>query len=124
MHGALSTDTNMSDSRPIFGEPVPTRREVARAERAELKVLNRKAPKVYRAMTEDERRAALALSGPTYLSATPDKRFARDISSLAKQDGAQITDAQADYIWRMVYRYRRQIRESELVAMAEEKRRR
>lgn len=110
-------------ARPIFGEPLPTRREVERVERAERKELHRKAPKVYRAMTEDERRAALALAGPTYLPATPDKRFARDISGLAKQDGAQITDAQADYIWRMVYRYRRQIRDVELVARAEEKRR-
>lgn len=105
--------------RPTFGEAIPTRREVAQAERAKLKELNRKAPKVYRAMTDDERRAALALSGPTYLPATPDKRFARDISGLAKQDDAQITDAQADYIWRMVHRYRRQIKDGALVAMAE-----
>lgn len=59
-------------------------------------------------MTPLERRAAdlLAHGGITYRVACPDKRFARSLGGMK-----QLTDAQRDYLWRMVHRYRRQIGE-------------
>lgn len=59
-----------------------------------------------RPMTADELAMARAVSPNrvTYLPGSPDKRFAWTICS-----ATEITEAQASYLHRLVYRYRRQI---------------
>ena len=67
-----------------------------------------------------ERRAMKAL-GPgrvTYLPASFNKRFARSMEQLAEQETYTLTDRQRWLLWRMVFRYRRQIGDRELLAEA------
>lgn len=66
---------------------------------------------VYRAMTAAELSAALALSNVRFPVASPPKRFARHLVSQACAAEPTITDRQADYLWRVVHTYRRQIPE-------------
>ena len=68
-------------------------------------------------MTDDDRRAAKALGGATYVPASYDKRFAHAMYTLSSEPDAQITDKQRKLIWLKVVRYRRQI-PKDLVNMA------
>lgn len=63
-------------------------------------------PKVYTPVTEIEKRAikAICTTRVRYPPATATKRFARDI-----QGATELTDAQRRYLWKIVYRFRRQI---------------
>jgi len=63
--------------------------------------------------------AIAALDRCTYLPGSFEKRFARDMAALYKQDNPQITGRQRAWLWKQVYRYRRQIKDRELIAMAE-----
>lgn len=65
----------------------------------------------YRPTTDAEREAIRAISPArvTYLPGSPDKRFARDIQYQATTTG-NITERQAEYLRRLLHRYRRQIR--------------
>ncbi len=74
----------------------------------------------YRPMTEIEIRGCYALSGCTFLPGTPHKRFARDMGHVAANNEAPvISEGQAAQLWRLVYRYRRQIRDAVLIDHAE-----
>ncbi len=72
--------------------------------------------KPYREMTERERYAARSLAGCVFLPASWNKRFAFDISAMTRA-----TESQVWNLWRLVYRYRRQIADKELVREAKEK---
>lgn len=68
----------------------------------------------YRPMTPEERECALALcpGHVTYLPGSPDKRFARSMAVSARFDSsAVITEPQAEYLRRLVWKYRRQLPE-------------
>ena len=69
---------------------------------------------------ELERRAMFALGrgAVSYLPASFDKRFARNMAALANHVDYTLTDRQRWLLWRMVYRYRRQIGRPELLAEA------
>jgi hypothetical protein len=60
---------------------------------------------------------SLATGRVTYCVGSWDKRFARDISALPS--GSLITEKQRDQIWRMVWRYKRQIANQKLVEIAQ-----
>lgn len=73
----------------------------------------------WRPMTDDERRACLALSTSrvTYPVASSPKRLARSLAAQAAAAEPVITDKQASCIWPLVYRFRRQI-PTDIVQMA------
>jgi hypothetical protein len=73
---------------------------------------------VYTPMTDREKYAAETLNKATFLPGCFDKRFARDIASIAKGNG-EITDRQRATMWNLVYRYRRQISDKMLVDEAQ-----
>lgn len=74
-------------------------------------------PKPVRApASELDLRAIKAISRVTYPVGVPAKRFARDI-----QGATELTDGQRDFLWMIVYRYRRQIEDVKLVEHAEKK---
>jgi hypothetical protein len=80
-----------------------------------------KAGVVYRPMTDEERRAAAALDPGrvTYLPGSFAKRFQRNLALIASQAGeCRITDKQAFLLWSNVWKYRRQVRDKTLVALA------
>ena len=66
-----------------------------------------KAKPVKRQMTADERVVVPLLAMVRYAPATWDKRFAREIQ-YALKDGL-ITEGQSGQVWRLFWRYRRQI---------------
>ncbi|HEX2868777.1 MAG TPA: hypothetical protein VHO03_17180 [Ignavibacteriales bacterium] len=71
-------------------------------------------------MTAEEKRAAIALGRCRFLPASWNKRFAQDMSSLACT-GGEITEKQRTCLWKVVYRYRRQISDPEILSIAKEK---
>jgi len=64
---------------------------------------------IWRQMTDDEKRAALALERVRFPVASPPKRLARSLVAQAKQAAPEITDNQAASMWGIVNRFRRQI---------------
>ncbi|HEX2866526.1 MAG TPA: hypothetical protein VHO03_05770 [Ignavibacteriales bacterium] len=71
-------------------------------------------------MTEEEKRAALTLSHCTFYPASWNKRFAHDMAFFAKED-RPITENQRFWLWKLVYRYRRQIKDLDILSIAQEK---
>ena len=69
-------------------------------------------------MTEQEKDAALALSKCTFLPGSFEKRFARDMASIVNGEMPQITPKQKIYLWRLTYKFRRQINNDALVKLA------
>ena len=63
----------------------------------------------WRPMTEPERRAIQSLERVTFPVASPPKRLARHLLAQAQAAEPVITDRQADYLWRVVHTFRRQI---------------
>ena len=59
--------------------------------------------------TDDQKRKAELLSHCTFLPASYDKRFARNIHAEAVDPDGGLTEKQAALLERMYYRYRRQI---------------
>lgn len=67
-------------------------------------------PKARRALTADERRMIRELRFVTFPVASPDKRFVRELMAIEATAGpGAITEAQAVYLVRVRYRYRRQM---------------
>ena len=62
------------------------------------------APKPRRPVTQDEAAMIRALAACTFLPASKDKKFARDVAWLT-----EITDGQAAYLAQLRWKYRRQI---------------
>lgn len=77
----------------------------------------RRAPKVYRDLDELECLAVNMVGRLSYPAACFDKRFAREIAGVTKA-----TEGQMAQVWRLVWRYRRQIqheKRAELLAVAQ-----
>lgn len=74
----------------------------------------------WRPMTPKEIAAAIAMSPArvTYPVGTYYKKIARSVASQAASDAPRITDKQADAMWRVIVRFRRQI-PAEIVREAE-----
>lgn len=70
-----------------------------------------------RQMTSRERYAAELLIWCKFVPGSYDKRFAHGIYSIG-MNNRQITEKQAANLWRMVYRYRRQIKDETLIVEA------
>lgn len=80
-------------------------------------------PAVWRPMTAEERAACLAMSPGkiNYPIASSHRRLANNLNSQAlaqREDGPQITDRQVEALWKMVYRYRRQVTDRALMILA------
>lgn len=69
-------------------------------------------------MTALEQDAARALGKCTYLPGSFEKRFARDMASHASSESPQITERQRAWLWKQVYRYRKQIKDKDLIEQA------
>jgi hypothetical protein len=73
----------------------------------------------YRTMTLIEIEGCKELSQCTFLPGTPHKRFAKDMGYVVTHSEEPLISAgQARQLWRLVYRYRRQIGSSDLVQHA------
>lgn len=67
-----------------------------------------------RPLSSVEKAAASALwSDVTFLPGSWDKRFARNMAI-----AEEATELQVEWLWRLVYRYRRQVKDKDLVARA------
>jgi hypothetical protein len=75
--------------------------------------LARSTPKVRTPATEHEQQALRLLQGVCYPVASNWKRFARDMAG-----AKELTDAQRGFLWRTVWRFRRQIDDAGIVAIA------
>lgn len=67
-------------------------------------------------MTPEQSRAIAALQGVTFLPGCAPKRFAR-VMGYAPED-YELTPRQDKYLWWVTYRFRRQIRDAEIVEYA------
>lgn len=77
------------------------------------------APRERAPMTDREKYAAKCLARCTFVPGSYNKRFARAMEALAMEKNAELTDRQRTNLWRMVFRFRRQIADGELVAEAQ-----
>jgi hypothetical protein len=68
--------------------------------------------------TPKDRRAIEMLSRCTFLPRSYDKRFVRSLAAM-EQTNTPMSDKQLVHLWRMVYRYRRQITETSFVELAQ-----
>lgn len=74
-------------------------------------------------ITDNEREAIKALQQVRFLPASWDKRFNRDVLSVALETG-MLGEKSVPQVWRLFIRYRRQIscpRKSELLALAQQR---
>lgn len=78
-------------------------------------------PVVWRPMTDRERRAARAFNHVTFLPGTSVKRIARTLLAQAEQDEPRITDKQAAVMWKIVWKFRRQINDKDVLNVARSK---
>jgi len=70
-------------------------------------------------MTEREKIAARTLARCRFAVGSYDKRFARDMASIANnKPETELSEKQLAYLWKCVYRYRRQIGSKAMVAYA------
>jgi NAD-specific glutamate dehydrogenase len=74
----------------------------------------------WRPMNEVEQRAAIILGRLRYPAASWSKRFAASLAQQAAATPANITDAQAAALWLAAYRFRRQITDKAILALASE----
>jgi hypothetical protein len=70
-------------------------------------------------MTDHDKYAALSLAKCTMLPASYNKRFARALREIAESDEPRLTPRQRANLWRLVYRYRRQIPDPSLISEAQ-----
>ena len=75
-------------------------------------------PARWRPMTDLEIEAAKALGRCRLPPATSTKRLALHMAAQAAKDEPQITDRQAEYLWRFCWTYRRQIASAAVVREA------
>lgn len=70
------------------------------------------------AMDEMDKRAACALGCCTFLPGAPAKGFAQEMAAKARHCEPTITEKQRAWLWQLVYTYRRQILDAEVVERA------
>lgn len=69
-------------------------------------------------MTDDEKQAAILLGGCTFPVASYNKRFARDMHSIAQSAAPVITERQSATLWKLIYMHRRQIKDGRILKLA------
>lgn len=109
----------MSRNRLVFGSEEANR--IARGEKPYQHPPADDASKERTPMTDRERYAARCLARCTFRIASYNKRFARAMGAIANEDDGALTQNQRNNLWRLVYRYRRQIPDDELIAEALQK---
>lgn len=73
-----------------------------------------------RPITDEERKAIESLKWLTFSTYTSNHiDFANSMLEIIAEDKPQITDKQAAYLWWLVYHYRKQIGDKQLVSLAE-----
>ena len=73
-----------------------------------------------RTVTIDERKAIESLKGVTFSAYTSNHTdFANAMLQILAEVNPKITDRQAAYLWWLVYHYRKQISDKQLVSLAE-----
>jgi len=61
-------------------------------------------------MTKEEQDICLALGRARYLPGSFDKRFANNVSSIARTDpDKELTEKQREWIYRLLFKYRKQL---------------
>ncbi len=75
-------------------------------------------PKPRTPMTDLEVRAACALARCTFVPGSSPKSFARNMAAIAG-GSKQITEGQRAYLWSAVWHFRRQIKDKDVLVMAE-----
>ena len=70
------------------------------------------------AMTEVDIAAAHCLASCTFQVGSFNKRFARNIAGIARSEQPELTEKQLTNLWRLVWRYRRQISSLNVLAEA------
>lgn len=108
----------MPSDRLVFGSERANR--IARGEKPRQRKKDAGA-KERAPMTKHERYAARCLWRCSFLPGSYNKRFARAMDALANEDDAVLTDNQRNNLWRLVYRYRRQITDDDLIRDAQKK---
>lgn len=108
--------------RLVFGSPKANeiRRRSRRRQEAHPEPES-SAPKERFPMTDQEKYAARCLARCTFLPGSYNKRFARAMEALAEDEDAGLTKRQRTNLWRLIYRYRRQIADDRLVAEAQQR---
>lgn len=106
--------TEMSNGLVIY--------EVVEVEDEKVKQLEDASPEP-RAMDDFEKEAAREVyeSIGYPLGAPRQKNFAKNIFSKVQTNDLTITEKQAAYLWNLIYRYRRQIKNKKLIEIAEER---
>lgn len=74
---------------------------------------------IWRPMTKLEQEACEALGRVNYVPGTASKRLGKALAGQARMRNPQITDKQADAMLRMLWTFRRQIHNAELLKLAE-----
>jgi hypothetical protein len=127
--GRTGTDTKMETVPMTHGTSTtwlvwPKQCEVKRfVASSEPEQKPKREPAAWRPMTEQERIACCAI-GPgvvTYPPATSVKRLARHLSEQAHDKEPKITDKQADALWKIAWRFRRQIANPDVLNIARQK---
>lgn len=61
-------------------------------------------------MTEEQKYICMQLGNVSYLPASFDKRFAKNLSSLVQtQPEKELTEKQIEWMYRLLYKYRKQL---------------
>lgn len=81
-------------------------------------VLVERAMKDWTPMTPLDKRAACALGCCTFLPGAPAKGFAQEMAAKARHCEPTITEKQRAWLWQLVFTYRRQILDAEVVERA------
>lgn len=69
-------------------------------------------------MTAEDRQAARALAACVFPAASFNKRFAADLAAIARSGAPDISEKQRRNLWRLVWMYRRQIKDKALLDQA------
>ena len=72
-------------------------------------------------LTKVDSVASVCLGNCRFAPATFDKRFARDIASLARQANPSLTPRQWLFMWLLLHRYRRSVNVERIKVLAEER---
>ena len=108
----------LTDETDLFGEPVvDAAKDQKEARPKPVGVKSARTPKVYRDLDELECLATKIVGKLSYSVGCFDKRFAREHAGVTKA-----TEGQMAQVWRLIWRYRRQIaheRRKELLAVAQ-----
>jgi len=76
-------------------------------------------PETIRELTMDELEAIEELQHITFPTGVNHKSFAQSLLALVESGGNQISDRAAAYLWYIIHRYRRQLRNTRIIRLSE-----